>query len=305
MFVLAGGWLKAQPPALNDHYLFNQSWRYDAQDYAALPWMFYYANVATPLPAGTRRTRCAFTQVDGAPYGRASFDWFNYPDYSPADGANPFAPPGEYIATRTKSASLTGFDFEGESGGVPLAPTKAGFFVEAVYFTDRECSDGGTEYGWYRLPAQAGADQPANSVNFYYSTFTNCNLDFMCWDTDGKQVLSQVATVTIANLPFNSSGSLEYEFRAIRSGASFHLTLLDAATGAIATGCSAIGTVDVSQTGTSCDFAVTIANWYSSEAVTQSGYIVSATQSSRTIPPPPDFPALGALTVKSVHEWTN
>ena len=313
-----------QPGALHDHYLFNQTWQYDAQDYASLPWTFYYANVSTEAPSGTRRTRCAFSQVNGTPYGHANFDWFNYPDYSAADGEYSYAPPGEYLAGPTSLGKLVGFDFDSEFGGSTTAPTTAGFFVEAVYFTDRECSDAGTEYGWYRLPASSAGDQALDSVTFYYSVFTNCNGDFMCWDTNGLQVFQNTTTVTLATIPCNSkstvgpnclpsyeTGWLEYNFKAIRNGSWFVITLSDPVTRTIPMGCSASispSTVGISQRGTSCEFSVAIASWYPSSMVTESGYIVAATQASRSHPPPAglqgigagpptNFPALGALTV--------
>jgi hypothetical protein len=336
--ILGGGSIQAQtrtpllhPDALHDHYLFNQTWQYDAQDYASLPWTFYYTNVSTEAPSGTRRSRCALGPVNGTPYGHANLDWFNYTDYSAADGEYPYAPPGEYLAGPTGLGKLLGFDFDGEFGGLTSTPTIAGFFVEAVYFTDRECSDAGTEYGWYRLPALSTGDQALDSVTFYYSVFTNCNGDFMCWDTNGLQVFQNTTTVTLTSIPCNSrstvganclptsyqTGWLEYDFRAIRRGSWFVITLLDPITKRIPAGCSASASpseIEIRQRGTRCEFSVAIANWYPSSMVTESGYIVAATQSSRTHlpstglpgtgdPPPNNLPALGALTVTSANGW--
>lgn len=319
------------PYTLNDHYLFNQTWQYDSQDYAGLPWTFYFANTSAQPPSGTRRSRCAFIPVDGTPYGHANFDWFNFPDYSPADGQYSYAPPGEYLAGQTGAGNLVGFDFDGEFGGAATTPTTAGFFVEAVYFTDRECSDGGTEYGWYRLPAWSVGDQAQDSVTFYYSVFSNCNGDFMCWDTNGQQVFPNTTTVTLAKIPCNSRstvgpnclpdayqpGWLEYDFKAIRRGSVFMITLLDPVTGTTPAGCSASSspaTIGVTQAGASCEFSIEIAPWYPPATATQRGYVVAATQSSRTYPPPDgpqgmgaappaSFPALGALTVNSANAW--
>jgi hypothetical protein len=337
IFISGGFLIQAQSPApvlqpgfLHDHYLFNQTWQYDAQDYSSLPWTFYYANVSTEPTPGTRRGRCALTQVNGMPYGHANFDWFDYQDYSPADGEFPYAPPGEYLAGQTGAGKLTGFDFDAEFGGAPTSPTTAGFFVEAVYFTDRECSDGGAEYGWYRLPASSTGDQPLDSVTFYYSVFTNCNGDFMCWDTNGMQVFQNTTTVTLTTIPCNSRstvgpncvasyqpGWLEYDFKAIRRDSWFTITLLDPVTKTVPAGCSASispSTLWIGQRGTRCELSIPIASWYPSPLTTESGYIVAAAQSSRTHPPPaglpgtgappPDnFPALGALTVHGANGW--
>ena len=55
-----------------------------------------------------------------------------------------------------ENTNPAGFVFNGEFAGQtkPLTVRTEGplrYFVEAVYFTDRECSDAGTEYGWYRM----------------------------------------------------------------------------------------------------------------------------------------------------------
>lgn len=286
---------------LHDDYLFNESWTYDQQDYSGLPHMFYFANSNTQPPVGTRRSRCALTHVSGGPYGHADFDWFNYPDYSPADGTFPYASPGEYLASENFQpnglGSPVGFDFEGEFGGSVTTPTPASsgsYYLEAAYFTDRACSDAGTEYGWYRFPSNYySGDQAINSVTFYYSDFTNCNIDFMCWDINGQQVGQPTGTATLTNIPVNSQGSYEYHFRAIRSGGYFIITLFDPVYNSIPNGCSAA--IDVPTVGSytvsgDCQFWVPIASWYPAEAVTQSGYLVAASQSSRTYPPPVGSP---------------
>lgn len=291
---------------LHDDYLFNESWTYDQQDYSGLPHMFYFANSNTQPPVGTRRTRCALTHINGTPYGHADFDWFNYPDYSPADGSFPYASPGEYMASENfgpnQFGNPEGFDFEGEFGGSvtsPTSPSSGSYYLEAAYFTDRECSDAGTEYGWFRFPSNFySGDQAIDSVTFYYSVFTNCNIDFMCWDTNGQQIGQPTATATLTGIP-SRAGGYEYRFRAIRSGGYFVISLINPDDGTIPWPCSAAIFVpnlnldgnDYSQSlSGSCQFWIPNAAWYPGESVTQNGYLVVASQSSRTYPPPVGSP---------------
>jgi hypothetical protein len=308
LFFIATPALRAQTPVsvlqdstvLHDHYLFNESYQYDQQDYVGLPHMFYFANANTQPPSGTRRQRCALGHISGAPYNHADFDWFNYPDYSPADGAFAYAPPGEYLASELFGpngfGSPSGFDFVGEFGGAvtsPTDPSSGSYYVEAAYFTDRECSDAGTEYGWSRLPASFGGDQGVDSVTFYYSDFTNCNIDFMCWDVNGQQIFQPTATATITGIPANAQGNRQYRFRIIRSDPYFVISILDTNSGGVISGCSV--SISVSGIGNSsasgaCQFWVPIAGWYPSVAVTQSGYVVAASQCSHVYPPPVGSP---------------
>jgi hypothetical protein len=300
--------LRAQTPVsvlqqntvLHGHYLFNQSWQYDQLDYDGLPHIFYFANANTQPPSGTLRQRCALSHIIGTPYNHADFDWFNYPDYSPADGMFPYASPGEYLSSEQFQpngfGSPVGFDFVGEFGGEVTSPTPSSsgsYFIEAAYFTDRECSDAGTEYGWYREPASFfSGDQAVDSVTFYYSDFTNCNIDQMCWDVNGQQIGQPTATATITGIPANSQGRM-YRFRAIRSGGNFVISVLDPSSGAVASGCSAfisVPGVGNSSASGDCQFSVPIASWYPSVTVTQSGFLVAASQSSHIYPPPTGSP---------------
>jgi hypothetical protein len=284
--------------SLHNHYLFNRSFSFDGQDYTGLPWRFYYANVGSSPAPTTLRTRCPLQQVNGTPYDHANFGWFRYPvpggngTWPRANGTEPLAATGEYLETAqfrpVDNTNPAGFVFTGEFAGVakPASTPTTGpghFFVEAVYFTDRECSDGGTEYGWYRKVADSSfGDTPVNSFVFYYSKFTNCNLDYGCWDTNGHQVKSTLATATMTDVAPNAAGTYEYKFQVIRSGPDFNISVLDPGTDqpvtcqwSISTGGGASGP---------CEFPVAIESGYPTADQMNSGYIVIATQSSHLFP---------------------
>jgi hypothetical protein len=313
---LATATLSAQMPvsvlvphtSLHDHYLFNRSYTYDGQDYTGLPWRFYYANVGSNPPPATLRTRCGLQPVNGAPYGHANFGWFRFPApgsdgaWPPADGTEPLAATGEYLETARfgpiENTNPVGFVFNGEFAGQTkpvssLTPGPPHYFVEVVYFTDRECSDAGVEYGWYRMVSNSNSgDAPANSFTFYYSNFTNCNLDYACWDINGHQVHSSVATATITSAAPNLAGTYQYKFQVVRSGSDFNLSLLDPGTDAPVTCQWSISTGGGSN-GT-CAFPVPIQSWYPAAGEIDSGFIVVATQSSHVYP---------AMTGDSYPQW--
>jgi hypothetical protein len=291
----------------HDHYLFNRSFTYDEQDYTGLPWLFYYVNVgASPAPT-TLRTRCSLQPVNGAPYGHADFGWFRFPAPSgpwiPANGTEPLAATGEYLETEQfgpmGSANPVGFLFHGEFAGETNPPSseiqdeQKHYFVEVAYFTDRECSDAGTEYGWYRTVASSeSGDAPSNSLTFYYGIFNNCNVDYACWDVFGHQVQTQSATATITNLAPNSEGAYEYKFQVIRGGSNFNLSVLDPSSGGPVTCQWSISTGG--ESSGACHFSVPIASWYPSADQINRGYIVVGTQSSHLYP---------ALTGEPYPEW--
>jgi hypothetical protein len=293
----------------HDHYLFNRSFTYDGQDYTGLPWNFYYVNVGSSPPPATLRTRCALQQVNGSPYNHANFGWFRFPVpgapwmWPAADGTEPLAATGEYLETArfgpTDNGNPAGFAFDGEFAGEANPPSSqiadqyTHFFVEAVYFTDRECSDAGTEYGWYRnVASTASGDMPPNSVTFYYATFNNCNIDYGCWDVLGHQVQTQSAAANVTNLAPNAEGVYQYKYQAIRSGSNFNLSVLDPSSGnpvacqwSISTGGGSNGT---------CQFSVPIESWFPSPNQISSGYIVLASQSSHLYP---------AMTGDAYPQW--
>ncbi len=306
-FLVGASALWAQTPVpvlvphtlLHDHYLFNRSFTYDGQDHTGLPWRFYYATVGASPPPTTLRTRCALQQVNGAPYDHANFGWFRFPvpggsgTWPPATGAEPLAVTGEYLETAKfgpmSGANPAGFVFNGEFAGQakPMSSPTSGdnthFFIEAVYFTDRECSDAGTEYGWYRMVANSySGDMPPNSLVFYYTKFANCNLDYGCWDINGHQVQSPVATATITSVAPNAAGTYQYKYQAIRSGSDFNVSLLDPGTDAPVT-CQWSLSSGGGSSGT-CQFSVPIESWYPAAAQISSGYIVVTTQSSHLHP---------------------
>jgi len=283
---------------LHDHYLFNSVYTYDGKDYSGLPWRFYYVNAGlSPAPA-TLRTRCLLQQVDGTPYDNANFGWFRFPvpggngTWPPANGTEPLAATGEYLQTAQfgprGSFNPIGFVFNGEFAGEANPPSShtpgqpPHFFVEAVYFTDRECSDAGTEYGWFRLVADTDSgDTPANAITFYYSKFSNCNLDYACLDTNGHQVQASVVTATITNMAPNRAGTYQYQNQVIRNGSDFNVSIVDPASGSPVTCQWSISTGGGSGP---CEFSVPIESWYPSANQIDRGYIVLATQSSHLYP---------------------
>jgi hypothetical protein len=213
--------------------------------------------------------------------------------WPPATGTEPLAATGEYLETAQfgpmDNVNPVGFVFDGEFAGEASPPSSQiedshnRYFVEAVYFTDRECSDAGTEYGWYRNVANTvSGDMPPNSVTFYYAIFNNCNIDYGCWDVLGHQVETQSATTTITNLAPNANGVYQYKFQAVRSGSDFNLSVLDPSSGnpvncqwSISTGGGSSGT---------CQFSIPIESWFPSSDQISSGYIVVASQSSHLYP---------------------
>jgi hypothetical protein len=295
--------------ALHDHYLFNGSWTYDSQDHTGLPWNFYYANASSSPSPTTLRTRCSLEPVNGAPYGHVDFGWFRYPvpggtgAWPPADGTEPLAATGEYLETSQfgpmDSASPAGFVFEGEFAGETNPPSPqtqdqyTHYFVEAVYFTDRECSDAGAEYGWQRLVAHSvSGETPPDSVTFYYSIFNNCNDDYACWDILGHQVHQQSSNTTVTSLAPNLEGLYEYQFRAIRSGSNFDVSVLDPSSGN-PVNCDWSTSNGGSGSG-ACRFQVPVESWFPPADQIAKGYIVLATQSSHLYP---------SMEGRSYPEW--
>jgi len=292
----------------HDHYLFNGSFTYDGQDYTGLPWNFYYVNAGASPPPTTLRSRCALEQVNGAPYGHANFGWFRFPApndpwvWPPANGTEPLAATGEYLETARfgpmGGANPVGFVFDGEFAGkadppsVPDDPYRH-YFLEAVYFTDRECSDAGTEYGFYRFVADSQiGDTPPNAVTFYHATFGNCNLDYGCWDVLGHQVQGQFVSASMTNLAPNSAGAYEYKYQVIRNGSEFNVSVLDPSSGIPVT-CQWTLPKGGGATG-ACEFAVPIESWYPAAEQINNGYVVVATQSSHLYP---------AMTGQAYPQW--
>lgn len=212
------------------YYLFNNSTTIDATaDHSGLPHFFSAANALTDPPVGTLRGTCALATNPGTNYiPSRAFNWFFYNPPGPATGTV-LAVPGEYLETPQFSYSpdyqTTGFAFNGEFIGQAVAPqTTNQSLVEAAYISDRECYDGGTEWGWYRAPAifnGTNSNQPANVLIFYYSEFTNCHGNYECEYSDGTQVLqiSNFYTVTLNST--NAAGTYQFNFEVFRTNADF------------------------------------------------------------------------------------
>jgi hypothetical protein len=75
-------------------------------------------------------------------------------------------------------------------------------FTLKPYVSDRQCADGGAEYGWFRLPVLGASgsflSQPPNVLTFYYSEFTNCYAAYGCaHPADLTPVFQKTNTYTI------------------------------------------------------------------------------------------------------------
>ena len=51
-------------------------------------------------------------------------------------------------------------------------------------------------------------DWAVNSFTFYYSDFTNCGVDYGCWDTNGQRIGESVETVNITNATPNTGRNI-------------------------------------------------------------------------------------------------
>jgi hypothetical protein len=307
----------------HDHYLFNQGWQFDERDYASLPHSFYFDNANTSPPVDTQRsaTYCEINSNPATGYNPAApFDWYLLGPYFSAtsEGAQTFfknsglpdeayASIGEYYESAQfsyTSASEIGFQFVAEFNGQHHEPqTTNGSYVEAVYFSDRECFDGGTEYGWYHQPVDYESccgtlDQPDNQVYFYYSEFTNCGGVFYCSTNSTNPPAGVVAQKTsqyeVTFNQLNKDSTYQFSFKVVRcpvtsncedisnSANSFVLNVTDPSTGD-AINCS-ISPTPLNFEGTCKNVTIPIASWYPGTSVTNTGYIAFADRSSTVFP---------------------
>lgn len=98
-----------------------------------------------------------------------------------------FTPDGRKLAGTFATSNPTEFNVSALQRDIRGFAVKAAFqgsaqrvgAVEVVYFTDRVCSDGGTEFGFTR-------DLATNDILVYWSTFANCGNDAasVCRKTD-------------------------------------------------------------------------------------------------------------------------
>jgi len=302
-------------------------------EYLGLPYFFnwFYASANPPeTPSGTYRTMD--TTAGGAPtcrdtgpilpphrsdpiYGAFDFYQWSNPWYS--YGRGPFvnggwlASTGELFSSRqfasTGLYAPTGFtvqaEFEGETRYNPTALNS--YFLEAIYSSDRECDDGGTEYGWYRfvaanLPSTSQMDQPVNSMVFYYATDANCVFYYACFTSGGAYVpginidYTDRTGVTL-NGP-NNYGAYLFNYTAIRNGSFFYLTITDPHTYQAANCTVTLSTANGGRTttGPCVNVPVPIQSWYPPSSATPLTYVQLATQSSTVFPPEYNWTPFGA-----------
>jgi hypothetical protein len=181
---------------------------------------------ATQL-ANTSRPPAYYTVRGGTGAGRSTCgltDQPSKPIYWYSDGTSsathigsqtplvyPSAPSDEFNATRLESG-LKGVEFLGSFLGSGSVSGTGSYIVEAVFYSDRACTDGGFEYGFFRrvLPS------PEDKIFFYYSDFTNCD-GGICRATNsstGTVENPNVREHSITDLALNSHSENKYYFHA-------------------------------------------------------------------------------------------
>ena len=302
--------------ANHDHYLFNGTRTVDTRDTSMLPHDFYWANANTNPPVGTPRNApwCTIVENPGTNYVPPTvLKWWQYPPPDPmtsVEGAEPYATTGEYYQSEYfshPSATITGFSFQGQFSGQHVTSTNDGYYTQAAYFSDRECFDGGTEYGWFHQPVNSGSlDQPGNQLYFYYSEFTNCGYLYVC-SPDDQYADAVTQPTNLYLVTFNSLNSkspnpdYEWIFRVLRcpaagcpgvanSSNAFAITITDPYDLSRYAQCSVTGPTNVyfAAPGLCYNVTVAIANSksfpapqsYPGISVTNSWYITFADQSS-------------------------
>jgi len=297
------------------YYLFNDSATIDATaDFSGLPHFFSAASALTDPPVGTLRGTCSLVTNPGNSYiPSRAFNWFFYNPPGPASGTV-IAVPGEYMETRQFSYSpdyqTSGFAFNGEFIGQAVSPqTTNQSIVEAAYVSDRQCYDGGTEWGLYRAPVISNGgtseNQPANVLTFYYSEFTNCHGDYQCEYSDGTQALqiSNYYTVTLNST--NAAGTWQFNFEVFRTNADFGnglvsnfvLSITDPATGnpapcsvvqsqpGVYPASTSLTTVSFTKPGYCSEVFIGIdGSWFPPPVVTNTGYLTFTVGSNPYLP---------------------
>ena len=219
----------------NSFYLYNDTWSVDTnQNYSGLPHLFFEGNANDP-PLGLTRQNCPFVQNPDTGYeiNPRPFSWYLlYTTPLVSATGTPLASPGEYMESPQfnypfPSYQTTGFVFDGEFVGQAVNPqTASQYYLEAAYVGDRQCADGGAEYGLYRFPVLGASgvsqNQPPNVLTFYYSEFTNCNDPYECAYLDnGAQLVQKTNTYTITLNQTNQAGTYEFNFQVFRSNANY------------------------------------------------------------------------------------
>ncbi|MGA3372176.1 MAG: hypothetical protein ABSC48_10495 [Terracidiphilus sp.] len=191
------------------------------------------------------------------------------------NGQYPGAIPAEYTMT-TSGSPLTGvkgiqgtLDFYGSGSGQG--------FQETLYFTNRYCVDGSTEYGLWK-------EITTGVIYFYWSTATNCGSD--CHSANSpysSNVFQMTDEVSVTNLGPNSLGDWRWNYQmymvpdASNQNYSFTIAVKDPFTGALAQ-CSLNGGPVGNCTWSGLEYN---SWWYPTNAMyNSSGYVAVGTASS-------------------------
>ncbi len=163
-------WTSIPPTA---YFKYDQWTQTENQSFSgSYPQTYYFSNLA-PMSMGRRRTTCVYqNQTD------ASHPIYWYGDLSDGFGPRPLQgvfpiiyTPFEYHEAWT-GFFIKGLTFKGAFRGGYTGSPNGTAAVQAVFFTDKFCTDGGRELGFFRR-LDLGT-LPAGSLYFYYSDFTNC-----------------------------------------------------------------------------------------------------------------------------------
>jgi hypothetical protein len=252
---------------------------------------------ATQL-ANTTRPPAYYTVLGGTGAGRSTCaltDQASKPIYWYSDGTSsathigsqnppvyPSAPSDEFSATRLESG-LKGVEFLGSFLGSGSVSGTGSYIVETVFYSDRACTDGGFEYGFFRRILASGEDK----IFFYYSDFTNCD-GGICRATNSPTGSIQNPNVrehSITDLALNSHSENKYYFHAYPvanggGGYDMRFEVLDPYTFNYAQckvdGASTAG--DCFKQYTSSDGTIAFSNYNN-----VSGYVFTAVQSVGTV----------------------
>jgi len=221
------------------------------------------------------------------------------PIYWYSDGTNTatataggyFPAPSDAFSVSTSLSSTKGLEFRGAFDGSGSV-SSGGYMVETVFLSDRPCTDGGLEYGFFR---RVWNSTPSDTIAFYYSDFTNCD-GGICRATNSNTPTTNVENPNpiehdITSLPVTNSGGTDDQwiFHAypVWTGSAWDMRfeILDPYTLGYAQ-CK----VDGSGLG-DCYKEYTPSDW--SESFGQfsglNAYVFSVTQSVGTVTQSPDF----------------
>lgn len=164
-----------------------------------------------PIPGGqVQRGVC---QLKNRTSPRPLF-WF-FGDSSIAD-RYPSATPQEFRLYDVGNG-VRGFSFTGSFGGhYAGAVPPDNYPVETVFYTDRECTDAGREFGFYRAVWE-------DKTYFYMSDFTNCEGDICRVDAAGTRDSSPRPEVSKVQIEGVTPGEHTYKAFVNPGGGSFHI----------------------------------------------------------------------------------